>query len=940
MAEAVVSMVIEWLKGGLVEEVKFLSGVGDQIKHAQIELLLMQGFLKDADARQEDNEVVRSWVQIIRDAAYDLEDVIESFALKVALRRGGSVKLVLKRLACIFNEVYNRHKFGSEIESITTKLSKLRSSLQGYNIKQITCTQYGGATSFERQKEQRETYPHVIERDVVGLEKDIEILVTQLVKEEKCPQVVSIWGMGGLGKTTLAKQVYGHNEHVKRHFDCFAWVCVSQQCQGKEVLEDILIQLTRDTKDKTKEMNKNQIVEKLCSIQKEKKCLVVLDDVWTCDAWNSLQPRFPRGAETKSRILLTTRKKDVAEIAGENGFVHASCALDDKESWELFKKIAISGSDQTNTKFYAGKEELGKKMVQHCAGLPLAITFYENVNVYIRRGTKLDQEYKGNQEYAGALGVLALSYDELPYLLKLCFLYLGHFPEDYEIRVKRLAQLWIAEGFISSASQGHGSAEVLEDVAYTCLSELVQRCMVQVGTLGSTNKIKTCHLHDLMRDLCLLKAEEESFLYVVKFTDKIPKAATITKVRRFAVHVETNFVDKFAPTRNDRLRSLSVFVKPEFYRSNWKKNFLRSVVFNFRLLRVLKFEGIWSEVELPSNVGNLVHLRFLSLKGSDVSRLPSSLGNLVCLQTLDLRIHSHLRLWYVGWAEKVPNVIWKMKELRHLYLPYGYRVGGKLNLATFGNLQSLVNVAGADCDLNNLAELTNLRKLFINGKVKNMEDILESTRITFNHLRSLYLSVIVGTSEVIPMNMVLSCPHIYKLQLSGRIRDQSLEGLQYYRNLSKMSLEDTCLQVDSLKILEKIPNLRMLWLGSRSIDENVSEVVVSEEGYPNLEFLSLSDLKALESWSIEKGGMPSLCTLSIGGCYRLTAVPEGLQHVTKLKEITIKYMYQKFCRRVGEGGEDFYKIQHVPSVVIMDWYATYINVYILAKHNLLFKNYN
>ncbi|KAM1369878.1 hypothetical protein ACFX15_039686 [Malus domestica] len=351
MAEAVVSMVIEGLTGTLVEEVKFFSGVRDQIEHAQTELLLMQGFLKDADAKQGDSEVVRIWVRTTRDAGYDLEDVIESFALKVTLKRGGSVKLVLKRFACILNEVINRHKIGSEIKSITAKLSDLRSKLQGYNIKQITGTQYEGASSFEKQKEQRQTYPHVIERDVVGLEKDVEILATQLVKEENYPQVVSIWGIGGSGKTTLAKQVYNHNEVVKRHFDYFAWVCVSQQCQGKEVLEDILIKLTRGTKkeeiEEISKMKKDQIAEKLCILQKEKKCLVVLDDIWTHDGWNSLKPGFPIGEETKSRILLTTRKKDVAEIAGGNGFIHESRALDDKESWELFKKIAISGRDQT-----------------------------------------------------------------------------------------------------------------------------------------------------------------------------------------------------------------------------------------------------------------------------------------------------------------------------------------------------------------------------------------------------------------------------------------------------------------------------------------------------------------------------------------------------------------------------------------------------------------
>ncbi|KAB2595266.1 disease resistance protein [Pyrus ussuriensis x Pyrus communis] len=933
MAEAVVSMVIEGVTGALVEEVKFLSGVRDQIEHAQIELLLIQGFLKDADAKQEDNKVVRIWVQIIRDAAYDLEDVIESFALKVALKRGGNVKLVLKRFACIFSEGVNLHKIGSEIERITTKLSKLRLSLQSYDIKQIKGTQYEGATSFERQREQRQTYHHVSERDPIGLEEDVKILATELVKEEKGPQVVSIWGMGGSGKTTLAKQVYGHNEDVKRHFDCFAWVCVSQQCQGKEVLEDILIQLTCASKKEDKEeilkMKKDEIAERLCIIQKEKKCLVVLDDIWTLDAWNSLKPGFPIGEEAKTCILLTTRKKDIAKIAGENCFVHESSALDDKESWELFKKIAISGRDQTNSELYAEKEKLGKKMLEHCAGLPLAITVlaglvarkvtveewktvYENVDVYIRRGTNLDQEYKGDQEYAGALRVLALSYDDLPYRLKLCFLYLGHFPEDYEIPVKRLAQLWIAEGFISSGSQRHGSVEVLEDVAYACLIELVERCMVQVGTFGSTKKIKTCHLHDLMRDLCLVKAEEENFLHVVNFT----KAATIPQVRRLGVYVEEKCVDRFAPTRNDHLRSLLFFVDPEYGFSKWKENFLRSVVCNFKLLRVLKFEGItqrgiWQrELELPRNIGNLVHLRFLSLRESNVRRLPSSSGNLVCLQTLDLRVYG----MYGKWEIKVPNVIWKMKELRHLYLPFGYR--GKLKLATLGNLQSLVNVAGADCDLTHLAELTNLRKLFITGGVKNMEEMLKSTGITFNHLRSLSLSLSLGTlDEVIPMNMVLSCPHIYKLELIGRIREQSLEGLQGYENLTKMSLWYTGLQLESLKMLEKISNLRMLWLGRDAL-ENVTEVVVSEEGYPNLEFLELSFLWELKSWRIEKGGMPSLRRLSISFCSQLRAVPEGLENVTTLKELTIKYMTERFCSRVGEGGEDFYKIQHVPSLLI------------------------
>lgn len=145
-------------------------------------------------------------------------------------------------------------------------------------------------------------------------------------------------------------------------------------------------------------------------------------------------------------------------------------------------------------------------MLQHCAGLPLVISLFAGIlafkntvyeldavenkaSEFIRRGTDLEKKYKG-KKLGGASWVLALSYDDLPYGLKLCFLYLGHFPAGYEIPVKNLTQLWMAEGFISLQSQEPNSMHMLEDVSYSCLRELVGRCMVRVGKNGSTDKIK------------------------------------------------------------------------------------------------------------------------------------------------------------------------------------------------------------------------------------------------------------------------------------------------------------------------------------------------------------------------------------------------------------------------------------------------------------------
>ncbi|KAM5554477.1 hypothetical protein ABKV19_022719 [Rosa sericea] len=384
--------------------------------------------------------------------------------------------------------------------------------------------------------------------------------------------------MGGSGKTTLAKQILLQNE-VKRHFDCFAWVCISQQWEGRDVLEEILIKLTSPTTEKRKEiskMKKDEIAREVCSIQQEKRCLVGLDDIWTQEAWHSIKAGFPINEETESRILLTTRKKEVVLLASGNDFLHQPQKLDDNQSWELFEKIAICGSDKTDLEvYYAKKRELGKKMLVHCSGLPLAITVLagllsgrekveewetvlRNVDKYIMRDTNvLDRENTG-QEY-GVSSVLALSYDDLPSNLKLCFLYLAQFPEDHEIKVTRLTQLWIAEGFITSASEIQGSVEIMEDVSYGCLTELVERSMVQVVKYGLSGKVKTCRLHDLMRDLCLQKAKEENFLGIVNFAlGLVSNATLIGKVRRLAVYLDEN-LNMTSAVRMEEMATLGLY---------------------------------------------------------------------------------------------------------------------------------------------------------------------------------------------------------------------------------------------------------------------------------------------------------------------------------------------------------------------------------------------
>ncbi|GMY05693.1 putative disease resistance protein At1g50180 [Fagus crenata] len=344
MAESVVSGVVSRLGDLLLQEAKYLYGVSNQVWLLQIELIVIQGFLKDADARQNESALVRQWVAQIRDVAYDAEDIIGTYALKVASRSGGGIQKVLKRYVCILDEGITVHKLGSEIADIMTKISNLERIFQVYGIESSIRRGRDLSALNERQQEQRQTFSH-LGHDVVGFEDDLNKLVEFLLKEEEGDRVnvASIWGMGGLGKTTLAKMVYNHDK-VKQHFNCRAWVFISQQCQRRNVWEGILFSLLSPSemeRDKIRKKTDEEIVEKLLQVQRERKCLVIVDDIWSTEHWDILCKAFPV-KDTGSKILLTTRHRDVALRADPRGFLHNLQILNDEKSWELLEKIAIS----------------------------------------------------------------------------------------------------------------------------------------------------------------------------------------------------------------------------------------------------------------------------------------------------------------------------------------------------------------------------------------------------------------------------------------------------------------------------------------------------------------------------------------------------------------------------------------------------------------------
>lgn len=386
MADAVISVAVERIADLLIQEAVFLHGVRGELERLQAELKRMKCFLKDADRHHHEDERVRNWVAEIRDLAYDSEDVIDTFLLKVARGRGEGVRGFINKAFFMFTKASYLHSIGTQITSIRSKIEDINKSMQTYGIQLVE----GEGSNYERQQRYRRPDPHVEEEYVICLEAVISDLKARLMMEEEQVRVVSIVGMGGLGKTTLAKKIY-NDVDVKQNFDFHSWIFISQQFSVKEVVVRILMdaasnedkaKLLEDMKGgqplkskvgKMKEdeefkcllerMKEEDLIRTLHSTLIEKRYFVVLDDIWTTEAWDYLKPAFPNG-KRGSKVLFTTRNTVVASHADPQSSVVEPPLLKDDEGWELLKRKTFPKDILIEDGCPPEFEKLGREMVK------------------------------------------------------------------------------------------------------------------------------------------------------------------------------------------------------------------------------------------------------------------------------------------------------------------------------------------------------------------------------------------------------------------------------------------------------------------------------------------------------------------------------------------------------------------------------------------------
>ncbi|KAM5573632.1 disease resistance protein RPM1-like [Rosa sericea] len=932
MAESVVTFLVFKLKTLLDEEVKLLSGIQVQVQEVVDELERIQAFLRVADAKEDSDPQLKVWVNQVRDVAHEMEDALDRFRHSHSHDHGHGFHASLHKLYYITKKWKARRQIAADIEGLKYRVMSLSKGQERYK-----CVDQAGSTSARQVQHQFYRGDAVLleEAELVAIGERKRKLFELLMKEESTRQVVPIVGMGGLGKTTLVKQLY-EDAKVKKHFKVHAWITVSRSFQMNKLLRHMIHQIFEVIRkpvpqdEEIESMDDNQLRERIKKLLQHSRYLIVLDDLWNRADWDAINHAMPNN-NRGSRVMLTTRNVNVASASclGNLDMIYRLEPLSPEDSWTLFCKKTFHGES-----CLPNLEKYCRSILSKCGGLPLAIVAIgavlatkdkTNVDEWTAVYGSIGAEIQENDQLDNMKKVLYLSFSDLPYHLKSCFLYLSIFPDIYKIDHMRLIRLWLAEGFIMETE-----GKTPEEVAQSYLKELWDRSLIQATETATDGRVKSYRIHDLLREIIILKSREQNFAAIVKeqgtmWSDKVRRLSIVNTLQ--------NVQKKRTPSK---LRSLLIFgVEDSLNEFSIPKLFPTGL----QLLTVLDLQGAHLQV-FPKEVVKLVFLKYLSLRNSKVKQIPSSIKKLRNLETLDLK-HSHV--------VELPAEILNLKQLRHLlvyryevesYARFNAKYGVKLP-AGICSLQSLQKLCFIEANqysgalMAELGRMNQLRRLGILKLRKEDEVTLCSSIQKMTNLRSLSVSS-AEMDELIDLSYMSCAPEfLRRLYLTGRLANLP-HWISSLQNLVRLFLKWSRLKEDPLVHLQGLPNLVHLELLQVFDGESLH---FEAGGFPRLKLLGIDKLDELQSVTIDKGAMPCLEKLIIQRCESLKKVPYGIEHLNRLKLLEFFDMPDELIMLLHpDGGGDHWKVAHVPAVYYSYWRNDGWDVYSLVNEGESFNS--
>ncbi|XP_056171777.1 disease resistance protein RGA2-like [Syzygium oleosum] len=703
MAESLLFSIAQGVLGKIAspvfQEAVAIYSVEDQIRELKNTVAAITAVLLDAEEQQEKNNRLQQWLGRLRDVLCDAEDVLdelecEALRKRVISRYGGALQKV-HRFFSLSNPVILRAEISHRIKEIRETLSKISIEKNQFDLN-VWSVDSGVAPLRSREM----THSFINKLDVVGRDDDKQKIIEILKRpDDKNLSVIPIVGIGGLGKTTLAKLVH-NDDSVKEQYEPRLWVCVPADFDLKKTMDEII----KATGQSLSNLNIEQSQTFLRNTIKDKKFLLVLDDVWSDDRsrWEELKALLTEGA-SGSKIIVTTRNSKVASIMGTHP-THNLKGLSHEDSVALFKKWAF---DQKEKQPRLDLLDIGNDIVKKCQGVPLLLKtlgslVYTKDEVRYWAHIRDSETWKLMAEKNDILPVLKLSYDHLPSHLKRCFATLSLFGKAHEINSHELAWLWKGLGLISLT----GEEQSLEDVGVEYLNELWKRSLIQ--EVEEFDFILDFKVHDLVHSLATIVAQH----------DCSSVGLDTTEISEGVRHVS------FSSTSLEGISNFNGV--PPFLRKPTSKR-LRAIIFPFDV-----DDEVITREFVRTCISKCNHLRYLDLVAGSFEELPSSICNLKHLRTLLL--HENKRL------KKLPDTICELQSLQHLSLDGCSELGDlPKNMKRLVSLRYLsIRTKQKSLQTSGIQYLENLQFLLLEG-CRNLEVLFEGAcRLT--RLRRLLIS--------------------------------------------------------------------------------------------------------------------------------------------------------------------------------------------------------